>query len=362
MAFVAEILSLPPHVKRKRVVELYDSLPDTSHAVWLYCDCEVYDEVLSEEEILSNDLYGYHCQGSHCNCNCHRTDRMGILYTAVNYNFPKAQPDENTVLDRLELYVLLTDELSTEREAFERYVLTESNVDGWNDSFANTIMCISGIDSEIANEVLRYILDVVYDVVGVILGKQHDIIFAHAARESYRNLRTLIDYADANDIEDIFNSTLVPSMDNPVSFEFLLTNLYSPDCYFFQSGNYFMSRLLYVDNWNITDMFLNYLRQNDLLPGLREDVRSRVVLTFNWNDFHLTASDLYKIDQLFLQQEYLSVTDVGLDNGDDVRGYPLPTLVLRIAAQETERIIHRKAAYQRSIVQKRKSHRGFIWI
>ena len=147
---------------------------------------------------------------------------------------------------------------------------------------------------------------------------------------------------------------LVSSMKNIVSFEFLLTNLYCPESYLSQFGNYFMRSLTLANNMEVINIFLNFLCRHNLLPVLREDVYLRENSVKSSMDCSMSEEDLCEVERLLLQQEYLSVTDVGLDNGDNVRGYPLPTLVLRIVAQETERVMRKKSSQQSVVIKRRR--------
>lgn len=316
MSFVEEILSQSSHIKRRRIVELFDYFleSDDDSTVKIYLDDEETFQELWKDKLPCKK----------------RQLRMSHLIASVNRSFRLEE-------EWFELVLLLLDEFSEkEHECFMEFVYSELNEDAWNSTAYDLLFLLTGINTELAEEVIRYYLDLIDDGYFLEYFLAFDScpgLYGHAAENSYSNLRTLMEYTSPYEKDRIrYEDLLVRAVDDPQSFEYILEQVENLLEFLVRRGGLIVKSLKEADNWKTIKLFLEALRNGNILKMLRTAIRH----SRPYHEF-LTKEDLKTIDQWFLEDEYLSVAEPEMEHGNEELGFPLPTLVLGVVGDETNR-------------------------
>lgn len=314
MSFVGEIINQPSHVKRKRIVELLDRYDKDSDSALVFLNADP-DKELDPQS------------------------RIGFLYSVMTRYLIKSNDwsehielSQDIYDDWLELVVLLHDEfVENDADNFDTYVYENSISDGWNSFFDDLLIRIVKIDTIEANEVLNYVSSILehIDVFTDIANGETLYIYRAAAEYSSRNFETLMLYLASNQSRPyVYRAVLPASTKNPKTFRFIMNEIQG---YSWLIGDHFiLEEVLMAENDEISGIYLDTIMVD----------RSHFLwLKDNFGETDFTKEDISNIEKLFLKREYLTAleAELQLDEGDPERGYPLPTLALRIVGQESER-------------------------
>lgn len=304
MASVKEILEWPPHLKEKIALELLDEYTKKKDTVKIF---------LGED-----DRYPL---GS--------KKRMDYL-ADIMYNFLLSYEFEQNLLT---LLVLIFEDFRDNSSKLFYDRIHDGDFIEKNMRIYMILLRVASIDTEEANIALEYLSSILAEAkIFAITERFHardTLLYRTAAQNSLRNFRTLLSH------QNFFNPSnygifVIPAIKNPETFRFVMENITTEELIktLKELGEPILYRVLHSGNYELVKIFLKGITRDNVLNFIKSKYNQY------WS---LGEDDLELIDKLLLEEEYLSVTELELEQGDDEVGYPLPSLVMKVVGQETDR-------------------------